>query len=71
MYNNLNAHGKGYWYLEMDLLVFGLNFKQEMKWTMGFMATDRAVQAVAGSRGHLVSLSTIRTQVQVLLHWHT
>ena len=63
MYNNLNAHGKGYWYLEMRMLVFSLRYEQTGGWYHGFMATDRVVKGTTQAHGNLVSLTTIRTQV--------
>jgi hypothetical protein len=65
-YNALNVEGHGYRYLEMELLVYGLRYKQLKKWFLGFMATDRVVRGLQGTHGHLATLTTSRFQVPLL-----
>lgn len=62
-YNALNHDGHGFRYLEMVTLVYGLAHRTPGTHSRGFVVTDRVVQGLAKTAGHLASLSAIRLQV--------
>jgi hypothetical protein len=62
-YNALNHDGHGFRYLEMVTLVYGLAHRTPGTHSRGFVTTDRVVQGLAKTPGHLASLSAIRLQV--------